>query len=240
MNIVIIRVVLALLLLAVVVAVLHQTDRRLERIMLGSAGRMAVALGVMAVALAFVCSQSAWWLCAAWLLLSAAVATGCYCRRTWLAIPIYISMVPTTMMLGGIALVMMGLPNINSWLWVPVTMLLQAAALPAGRRGLAVYAYNRKAHASMHDYLLGNGATAREALRPFVARAMQRALAPLWQKMRATAWALLPLSLGGLLTAGMQPVDAVVAVAALTLALLCGSVLTVLLSILTYEKMRQA
>lgn len=238
MNIIIVRVILALLLLVIPVAAFHQIDRRLERAVLTTTARMLLAIVVLTALLLLVCQHDAWWLRTIWLLLASASATACYCRKTWLIVPIYIGVLPTTMAIGGLTLVVMGLPQANSWLWTLVTLLLQAAALPIARRGLCAYAYNRKAHATMHDYLLGNGATRREALRPFVARAMKRGLAPLWTKMQRAAWIFLPLMLGGMMVAGMAPLAAAVAWVALVMGMMASGVLTLLLAIVVYERMK--
>ena len=56
----------------------------------------------------------------------------------------------------------------------------------AFRRGLRAYRRDRHDHQSLYEYLLGNGATQMEALRPFLTHAFIRAVKPL-----RTQWRLL-------------------------------------------------
>ena len=54
----------------------------------------------------------------------------------------------------------------------------------AWKRGMSVYRKDRHDHDSLREYLLGNGATAWEARRPFIRHAMVRALKPLLPQWR--------------------------------------------------------
>ena len=54
----------------------------------------------------------------------------------------------------------------------------------AWRRGRNAWCYDRQHHDSLREYLLGNGATEREALMPFVKRALRRAFMPLLAQWR--------------------------------------------------------
>lgn len=51
-------------------------------------------------------------------------------------------------------------------------------------RGRNAWRYDREHHDSLREYLLGNGATERQAMMPFVKRAVQRALMPLLVQWR--------------------------------------------------------
>lgn len=52
------------------------------------------------------------------------------------------------------------------------------------RRGRNTWCYDREHHDSLREYLLGNGATEREALQPFVQRTLRRAFMPLLVQWR--------------------------------------------------------
>jgi ABC-type iron transport system FetAB permease component len=54
----------------------------------------------------------------------------------------------------------------------------------AGCRGWHTYRRDRREHDSLREYLLANGATRQQALRPFVRHALQRALLPLVRQWR--------------------------------------------------------
>ena len=52
------------------------------------------------------------------------------------------------------------------------------------KRGMRVYRQDRHDHNSLYEYLLGNGATHSEAIRPFVNHALVRAFKPLLGQWR--------------------------------------------------------
>ncbi len=52
------------------------------------------------------------------------------------------------------------------------------------QRGVKTYGYDRQEHLSLYEYLLGNGATEAEALRPFLMHALVRAYQPLLSQWR--------------------------------------------------------
>ena len=56
----------------------------------------------------------------------------------------------------------------------------------AWKRGMRTYRRDLQEHDSLREYLLGNGASKRESVRPFVNHAVARALKPL-----CTQWRLL-------------------------------------------------
>ncbi len=52
------------------------------------------------------------------------------------------------------------------------------------QRGMNTYKRDRQEHQSLYEYLLGNGATETEALRPFLVHALERAYQPLQSQWR--------------------------------------------------------
>ena len=54
----------------------------------------------------------------------------------------------------------------------------------AWKRGMRTYRRDLEEHDSLREYLLGNGASRRESLRPFVNHALERALKPLSAQWR--------------------------------------------------------
>jgi len=96
--------------------------------------------------------------------------------------------------------------------------LLLQKAYKAWRRGRKTYVNDRAKHDSLREYLLGNGATRREAMRPFVRHAVERAFKPLlvqWRLLAVlTVFALLCGLLPGNLTVAMSLFLLVVMIAA--------------------------
>lgn len=70
------------------------------------------------------------------------------------------------------------------FLLILVLGLLSWKGYYAWRRGYNAWRYDRQHHDSLREYLLGNGATEREAMMPFVRRALQRAFMPLVAQWR--------------------------------------------------------
>jgi hypothetical protein len=54
----------------------------------------------------------------------------------------------------------------------------------AWKRGMKTYRRDLQEHDSLREYLLGNGASKRESVRPFVNHAVARALKPLCSQWR--------------------------------------------------------
>jgi len=54
----------------------------------------------------------------------------------------------------------------------------------AWKRGMRTYRRDLQEHDSLREYLLGNGASKRESVRPFVNHAVARALKPLCSQWR--------------------------------------------------------
>lgn len=54
----------------------------------------------------------------------------------------------------------------------------------AWKRGIRTYRRDLQEHDSLREYLLGNGASKRESVRPFVNHAVARALKPLCSQWR--------------------------------------------------------
>ncbi len=69
------------------------------------------------------------------------------------------------------------------YLLVVLSVLLWKAYY-AWLRGVNTYVKDRRDHNSLFEYLLGNGATEKEALRPFLLHALDRAFRPLLSQWR--------------------------------------------------------
>lgn len=123
--------------------------------------------------------------------------------------------------------------------FIPVMAVLQADALFVCRRGLSSYVLNFHQYGSLNEYLKGNGASRLEALRPFVAMAVKRAFTPVMAMLLLAGVVFMPSMLGGLLLAGITPIQSLAFLAVLTAAGLCSSLLALVLSILIYTKLKR-
>jgi len=68
--------------------------------------------------------------------------------------------------------------------WILLTALLAWKGYYAWLRGRNTYVKEREQYASLWEYLTANGATAAEARRPFLRRALRRAFVPLLRQWR--------------------------------------------------------
>ncbi len=237
MKQIIFQLLVGLFLLAVPMAVLYKVGGQLFRQQLTVIVRWIVVLLVLVAVCFWVFRLQLWWLDLLLLLTVQGGSTAVVCRKRWLAVPVLVGVVPTTFAVGLLVMVALGRsPFDNAWLWVPMVALLHGEALRSGRSALLTYVYNRKVHASMYEYLQGNGATPLESIRPFLARALTKALAPLFVGLRDTGLVGVPLLLCVLLLSGMQPLAAGIFTVALTVGMVCSSVLSALLSIVAYER----
>ena len=76
------------------------------------------------------------------------------------------------------------------FLTILILALLSWKGYYAWKRGINTWRRDRQEHDSLREYLLGNGATEREALRPFLSHALERAFWPLlkqWQVLAVLA-----------------------------------------------------
>ena len=76
------------------------------------------------------------------------------------------------------------------FLTILILALLSWKGYYAWKRGINTWRRDQREHDSLREYLLGNGATEREALRPFMVHALQRAFLPLlkqWQVLAVLA-----------------------------------------------------
>lgn len=240
MNITLLHVLLGLLLLAVPAYAFYRFDRRLFRQSAIVLGRVLVAFVVLGFCLHYVFQWNQAWVNILWVLLSGAVATALYCRKRWMAIPVYVSMTLCSFLVGSVVLWLAGVHGslFNASCFIPVMSVLQADALFVCRRGVSTYVQNRREHASLHEYLQGNGATAAEAQRPFVARALQRAFVPLLSQLLLVPLVFVPSLLVGLLLGGLTPWQSIGLLILLLAGGLCSTVLALLLSVAIYTKLR--
>lgn len=240
MNITLLTFCLGLLLLAVPAYAFWWLDRRLLQQSAIVMGRLAAAMAVLTVCLYYVFRWNLVWVNMLWVLLSGLVATVVYCRKRWLRVPIYISTTLCSLAIGLLVLLLMNVHGsmFRAQYFVPVMAVLQADALFVSRRGLTAYVMNSRQYGSLTEYLKGNGAGGREALRPIVATAVKRAFAPVLAMLLLAGVVFMPSMMGGLLVGAISPVQAVAFLTLLTAGGLCCAMLSLLLSVVIYTKLK--
>lgn len=240
MNITLIRLLTGLLLLAVPALMLWKLDRRFLRRAGRVVARTAIALGVLAVCLYYVFLWNIAWVNVLWALLASCVSASVLGRKRWLVVPLCVGVSVSSLVIGALVLWMvMGVAHSFDARWlVPMTALLQADALWVSRNGLRAYAYCRRTHWQMHEFLVGNGAKPFEAVKPFVTKAVTSALSPVLPRLAAIGLGGIPVLLCGVLMGGIPPLQGVALLAVALCAMLCCSALSLALTLLVFEKLK--
>ena len=241
MNITLLHLLLSLLFLAVPAYVFWRLDGRLLRQTAKVVARTAVVLLVLAVCLHYVFLWNLGWLNVVWVLVSGGLATALYCRKRWLSVPVYLSSTLCSLAVGLLVLLLTTQHTslLTAHLFIPVMAVLQADALFVCRRGLSLYALYRRRHASLGEYLQGNGATGMQVQQPFVAQTVRRAFSPVLKQLLLAGAVFVPSLLVGLLLVGIAPYQAMGFLAVLTLGAVCCTLLALLLTLYIYNQLKK-
>ena len=239
MNITLFTLLPAVLFLLLMAFVFYRLDGRLLRQSAVVVGRVVAVLLVLGGCLHYVFLWNNAWLNVLWVVLASCLAAAAYCRRRWLVVPVLTGALPVSLVAGVAVVSLAGHGKLfGAWLFIPVMAVLVADALFVCRRGLSVYAMERRVHQGLSEYLLGNGATLLEARRPFVVAAVKRAFVPVLSQLLMVGVVFVPSMLCGLLIGGVEPWQAVAFIALLTAAALCSSLLSLLLAVYIYERLK--
>lgn len=231
---------LSLLLLAIPACVLWILDRRLLRQSVLVIGRVALVLALLAVCFYYLFRWDSPWLNMLWVLLSGGVAVAVYCRKRWLAVPVFVASSLSVSLFGLFLLLWTngGGALFKASYFLPVMAVLQADALYLCRRGMTAFTMNLHRHGSLQEYLLANGVSQREALRPFYAQAVKRAMAPVLSQLLLVGAVFMPSLLAGMLLCGVEPLKAVAFLFLLMVTAICCSLLALLGSIWIYLRLK--
>ena len=115
--------------------------------------------------------------------------------------------------------------------WVPVTGALMAHVLTTNIHAVRTYFDCLRQDSQAYYTLLGNGAPRRQALAPYIARALKSLTVPAAASLSAMGLFVLPMLLSGLLLGGLKPVEAVFVFVVLVFASLLASVASLFLTI---------
>lgn len=127
--------------------------------------------------------------------------------------------------------------NVLSAQWiVPVTGLLLCAAQPVCAAALKEYYGALQRDNQLYHFLLGNGASHREAVMPFVRRAIVKAFTPMFANLSFIGVIVVPELTYGLLFGGVEPVKAVVLSAVILLSSITVSVVSILLTLYVADR----
>lgn len=119
---------------------------------------------------------------------------------------------------------------------IPVFALLIWAIVETNAPALRTYCMGLRHHGQLYEYLLGNGATHRQAVQYFIKRAFERVSIPYIRRMALVVIGSSPIVVWCLLLYGVDVWTAIIFQALVFIGTFCASVLSLYLSLLVADK----
>ncbi len=210
MNISVLGLVLGLLLLALPIYIIYAFDLRLMRRLLKSLAMMAVMVSAFGAITALLMTCNILWVnllvgVALALLSSVVVVLRSGLRQRRLLLPVMAaSVAPLLLVSLYVLLLVLSLKEpFDTRFFIPMLGLMVGMASGLIARALHAYYMGLAHHNELYYYLLGNGATHREAVRHFVRRGFQAALVPVMRQMSGMFLTMAPALMLGLVMSGV-------------------------------------
>lgn len=210
MNISVLGLVLGLLLLALPIYIIYAFDLRLMRRLLKSLAMMAVMVSAFGAITALLMTCNILWVnilvgVALALLSSVVVVLRSGLRQRRLLLPVMAaSVAPLLLVSLYVLLLVLSLKEpFDTRFFIPMLGLMVGMASGLIARALHAYYMGLAHHNELYYYLLGNGATHREAVRHFVRRGFQAALVPVMRQMSSMFLTTAPALMLGLVMSGV-------------------------------------
>lgn len=210
MNISVLGLVLGLLLLALPIYIIYAFDLRLMRRLLKSLAMMAVMVSAFGAITALLMTCNILWVnllvgVAIALLSSVVVVLRSGLRQRRLLLPVMAaSVAPLLLVSLYVLLLVLSLKEpFDTRFFIPMLGLMVGMASGLIARALHAYYMGLAHHNELYYYLLGNGATHREAVRHFVRRGFQAALVPVMRQMSSMFLTTAPALMLGLVMSGV-------------------------------------
>lgn len=216
MEITLLGFVLGILLLAVPLYILYAFRINLMQKTLVAFGKMIVWLTVTGFFLYFVLRWNNLLVNILWtvvMALAAAVMTVGKARlkSSKYIVPVFVGLITSSLVIGLFFLFfVVGLKNpFDARFFIPVISLMIGAMIGVNANALSVYYSGLEHHSALYYYLLGNGASHKEAVNYFVRRALQKAASPWISSMAYMVVGVAPLILWTMLLSGVALVTAI-------------------------------
>jgi putative ABC transport system permease protein len=200
--------------------------------------RMTLQLLFVGLYLQVVFDLDKWWLTLLWLLAMAVAADMSVLKGAGLSLKIFFARALVGLISGAtipmayFVLVILSVPGLLEPQYViPITGMILGNCLRASMIGIG--RFYRSIDDGQEEYLfaLGQGASLREATRPFISRSMGEAMAPMVETIATIGLVSLPGMMTGILMAGVSPWAAIKYQIAIMIAIFTGTAITVALSI---------
>ena len=201
--------------------------------------RLSVQLLMVGLYLQLVFKLNAWWLNILWLVVMLAVADVSLVSSSRLKLrpflfPIFVSLaigtgIPLVYLLG----VIVRLPNLmDARYFIPVAGMILGNSLRADIVGLSTFYSSLHTEEKSFLLALSQGASLKEAVRPFLQKAYTASLAPTIATMATIGIVSLPGMMTGIILGGTDPSVAIKYQIAIMMAIFSGTALAVILGIL--------
>lgn len=253
MNISVLGLVLGLLLIALPIYIIYAFDLRVMRRLLKSLAMMAVVVSAFGAVTALLITYNVLWVnvlvaVVLALLSSVVVVLRSGLRQRRLLLPVMAaSVVPLLFVSLYVLLLVLSLKKpFDTRFFIPMLGLMVGMASGLIARALRAYYIGLEHHNELYYYLLGNGATHREAVRHFMRRGFQAALVPVMKQMSGMFLTTAPTLMLGLVMSGVGVWTAVILEVVVVLAVMVYALTTFWLAILLsrryafdeYERLR--
>lgn len=253
MNISVLGLVLGLLLIALPIYIIYAFDLRVMRRLLKSLAMMAVVVLAFGAVTALLITYNVLWVnvlaaVVLALLSSVVVVLRSGLRQRRLLLPVMAaSVVPLLFVSLYVLLLVLSLKKpFDTRFFIPMLGLMVGMASGLIARALRAYYIGLEHHNELYYYLLGNGATHREAVRHFMRRGFQAALVPVMKQMSGMFLTTAPTLMLGLVMSGVGVWTAVILEVVVVLAVMVYALTTFWLAILLsrryafdeYERLR--
>lgn len=184
--------------------------------------RMIVQLVLIGLYLKYLFSYNIWYVNLLWGVIMCAVATftcvgRTHIKRSILLVPVTVSFFTTALLISiyFLALVLQLQESLEIKLsfnllfsaryFIPIFGLLLGNMLGVNVLAITTYYESIRRERQMYDYMLGNGATRREATAPFLSAAIRKAFAPCIANMMVMGIVALPGTMIGQILGGSDP-----------------------------------
>lgn len=253
MNISVLGLVLGLLLIALPIYIIYAFDLRVMRRLLKSLAMMAVVVSAFGAVTALLITYNVLWVnvlvaVVLALLSSVVVVLRSGLRQRRLLLPVMAAnVVPLLFVSLYVLLLVLSLKKpFDTRFFIPMLGLMVGMASGLIARALRAYYIGLEHHNELYYYLLGNGATHREAVRHFMRRGFQAALVPVMKQMSGMFLTTAPTLMLGLVMSGVGVWTAVILEVVVLLAVMVYALTTFWLAILLsrryafdeYERLR--
>lgn len=253
MNISVLGLVLGLLLIALPIYIIYAFDLRVMRRLLKSLAMMAVVVSAFGAVTALLITYNVLWVnvlvaVVLALLSSVVVVLRSGLRQRRLLLPVMAaSVVPLLFVSLYVLLLVLSLKKpFDTRFFIPMLGLMVGMASGLIARALRAYYIGLEHHNELYYYLLGNGATHREAVRHFMRRGFQATLVPVMRQMSGMFLTTAPTLMLGLVMSGVGVWTAVILEVVVLLAVMVYALTTFWLAILLsrryafdeYERLR--